>query len=86
MIQLVYQIETLEEETCEVLRKESAIDRELDMFADDVEGEVSTNWSWGLELQYGIQILVYSCLLMCRSNCIVSELAIWFDEVNSRIV
>jgi hypothetical protein len=36
-------VETLEEETCKVLCKESAIDRELDMFADDIEGGVFTD-------------------------------------------
>ena len=43
-------------------------------------------WDWELEQQYRIQIFVYICLLRWRRNCMQSVVAIWFDEVNSRIV
>ena len=58
----------------------------IDALLTNIEDEVCISWGWGLELQYGIQILVYNCLLRCKRTCIESEVAIWFDVVNSRIV
>jgi hypothetical protein len=83
---LLYQVNTLEEDICKIVLEISAVDVILNEFAVGIVDEVCMGWGWGRVLQYGIQILIYSCLLRCRRNCIVREVAVWLDVVSSRIV